>query len=100
MSDYREFPKALLPPVGGDSEQAIANSPGEEAGFLAQGFRLPGNSDPEGFADQIAGAPHQYVPAEYPKFVTPPGKEDPVIVNSRLEETAVLGRVDPQRKRA
>jgi hypothetical protein len=81
MSNFQEFPKSLQPADGSDDEPVIVNSPGEEAGYLARGYRLIGASDRKSFENQMLGAlPETYLPVEYPKWCSG------VLVNSHAEE--------------
>jgi hypothetical protein len=87
MSSYQEFPKALQPAAGSDDEPVIVNSPGEEAGFLARGYRLLGASDRQSYENQMLGAlPETYVPERFPMWI------GEVLVHNEAEE----GRVRAQ----
>jgi hypothetical protein len=78
--NYCEYPK-MLQPARGDGDPIIVNSAGEQEGYLARGYIVPGISDPEGYENEIAGAlPEKYRPLEYPKWCSG------VLVNSQAEE--------------
>lgn len=112
-TEYRDYPKWLKHPT---KDSVLANNPDQEREFIAQGYLLPGKSDPDAVSTAHASP---YVAGretkEFPKYVN--GKiVDPTvvqsgpirypmwchgqIVNNEAEELALRAKMEPAKEAA
>ena len=91
-SDYPEAALARLHsyvPAVWEPERyppVIARNAEEEEEFVAKGYRAPGTPDATAFSAATSSPSTSREIQQYPKWITPPHKGEPVLVKSATEE--------------